>query len=190
MILYVPLIYLQLSGVGFEKTWAVKDWTQLGREDLLEWHPGQRCKAQIPQEQRITPHEWSKLFSNCLAVSCKKNTNVSNISINTRSLPRWLIPAPLAPWIKGHNHTTENLPLKGSTNFHYLLCTICQTFSRPQDPKIIKLKGALLLRGSFALGLWKVLEIMDTIHEWLMWGCSSSQIVTPLCTCIFVETSP
>ena len=73
MILYVPLIYLKLSRVGFEKTWAVKDWTQLGREDLLEGHPGQRCKAQITQEQRITPHEWSKLFSNCLAVSCKKH---------------------------------------------------------------------------------------------------------------------
>ena len=31
MILYVPFIYLQLSGLGFEKTWAaVKDWKQLG----------------------------------------------------------------------------------------------------------------------------------------------------------------
>ena len=93
-----------------------------------------------------------------------KNTNVSNISINTRSLPRWLIPAPLAPGIKGHNHISENLSLKGSTNFQNLFRTICQTFSRPhrqpQDPKITKLKGALLLRGS--LSTWP-LESMDTI---------------------------
>ena len=53
MTLYVPLIHLQLSGVGFEKTRAAV---------LLEGHPGQRCKAQIPQEQRITQHECSKLF--------------------------------------------------------------------------------------------------------------------------------
>jgi len=36
MTLYVPLIHLQLSGVGFEKTWAaVKDWTQLGHLTMI-----------------------------------------------------------------------------------------------------------------------------------------------------------
>ena len=68
VILYVPLIYLQLSGVGFEKTRAAV---------LLEGHPGQRCKAQIPQEQRITPHEWS------LAISCKK-TQMSPTFLSTQ----------------------------------------------------------------------------------------------------------
>ena len=49
----------------------------------LSWHAWSgtlhRIKRSCPQEQRITPHEWS------LAASCKKNANVSNISINTRS---------------------------------------------------------------------------------------------------------
>ena len=66
------------SSERLDATWSPKD--------LLAGHPGQRCKAQIPQEQRSTQHEWSKLLFRCLVFLEK--THIFEISINTGPLPR------------------------------------------------------------------------------------------------------
>ena len=141
MILYVPLIYLQLSGVGFEKVVQVK---------------GVKHRFHRNKE---SPH----MNGACLFLVKKTQMSPTFLSTQGHYLVGWYqhplrlgSKVTITPLRTCHSRVPQT-----STIFYALYVKL---LVGPQDPKITKLKGALLRRGApFALGLWKVLEIMDTI---------------------------